>query len=258
MTSLPELETLITAVAASANSEEPLERLAVAARVRLALDDLAEGVLDHFVEQARQAGCSWSQVGAALGVSKQAAQQRHTATDSVARRLFSRVSGRRPSGSAGSFSGGLFGRFTPRAREAVVLAQTESEALRHDYIGTEHLLLALLRLSDGVAAKALASLGIGLDDVRDAVVDAVGTCETPATGHVPFTPRAKAVLELSLRESMALKHNYIGTEHILLGLARESDGLAIRILSSRGADAAAVRAAVLRLLKRAIPPSPSV
>lgn len=248
MAALPELEALIIAVAADARSEEPLERLAAAARVRHALEDLAEGVLDYFVEEARQAGCSWSQIGAAFGVTKQAAQQRHTATDSVARRLLSRVSGRRRSGSTGLFSGGLFRRFTPRARKAVVLAQKESEALNHDYIGTEHLLLALLRLGDGVAAKALASLGIAVDDVREAVVDAVGRCETRPAAHVPFTPRAKKVLELSLRESVHLKHNYIGTEHILLGLTRENDGLAMRILQLRGADAAAVRATVLGLL----------
>lgn len=260
MTSLPELEALITAVAADAKSEEPLERLAAAARVRDTLDDLAEGVLDHFVQEARQAGCSWSQIGAAFGVTKQAAQQRHTATGSVARRLLSRVSGRRRSGSGSAelFSAGPFRRFTPRAREAVVLAEKESEGLSHDYIGTEHLLLALLRLGDGVAAKALASLGVPVDDVREAVVDAVGPCETRPAGHVPFTPRAKKVLELSLREAEHLKHNYVGTEHILLGLAREKDGVAMRILQSRGVDASAIRAAVLGLLDPPLRDRPSV
>ena len=129
-----------------------------------------------------------------------------------------------------------------------MLAQKESQALSHDHIGTEHLLLALLQLPDSVAGKALASLGVASDDVREAVLDTVGRCETRPPRNVPFTPRTKKVLELSLRESMNLQHNYIGTEHILLGLAREDDGLAMRILRSQGADAAAVRAAVLRLL----------
>lgn len=163
MTELPDLDRLITTVADTA-SDDPLDRLTAAARIRDDLDELAEAVLDHFVEQARQAGFSWSQIGTALGVSKQAAQQRHTATESVARRLLGRISGRRRG------RGGLFRRFTDRARESVVLAQEEARALNHNYCGTEHILLGLLRLGDGVALQVLNERGVDEARAREAVL----------------------------------------------------------------------------------------
>jgi ATP-dependent Clp protease ATP-binding subunit ClpA len=142
----------------------------------------------------------------------------------------------------------VFERFTERAREVVVLAQDEARALKHNYIGTEHLLLGLLREEEGLASRVLASLDITIEEVRAQIEQVVGRGDEAATGQIPFTPRAKKVLELSLREAMAIGHNYIGTEHILLGLVRESEGVAARILLGFDADAEKIRNEVLRFL----------
>ena len=142
----------------------------------------------------------------------------------------------------------MFERFTDRARRVVVLAQEEARKLNHNYIGTEHLLLGLIRESEGVAAKALESLGISLDAVRQQVREIIGQGQQPPSGHIPFTKRAKKALELSTRESMQLGHNYIGTEHILLGLLREGDGVAAQVLVKLGADLNLVRQQVIQLL----------
>ena len=120
----------------------------------------------------------------------------------------------------------MFERFTDRARRVVVLAQEEARLLNHNYIGTEHILLGLIHEGEGVAAKALESLGISLEAVRNQVEEIIGQGGSSPSGHIPFTPRAKKVLELSLREALQLGHNYIGTEHILLGLIREGEGVA--------------------------------
>ncbi len=144
----------------------------------------------------------------------------------------------------------MFERFTDRARRVVVLAQEEARMLSHNYIGTEHLLLGLVRESEGIAAKALTSLGIELGTVREHVEEIVGRGgQEPSSGHIPFTPRAKKVLELSLREALQLGHNYIGTEHILLGMIREGEGVAARVLVQLGADLSRVRQVVIQLLR---------
>jgi ATP-dependent Clp protease ATP-binding subunit ClpC len=142
----------------------------------------------------------------------------------------------------------MFERFTDRARRVVVLAQEEAKMLNHNYIGTEHILLGLIHEGEGVAAKALESLGISLDAVREQVQDIIGQGQQQPTGHIPFTPRAKKVLELSLREALQLGHNYIGTEHILLGLIREGEGVAAQVLVKLGADLNRVRQQVIQLL----------
>ena len=142
----------------------------------------------------------------------------------------------------------MFERFTDRARRVVVLAQEDARLLKHNYIGTEHILLGLIHEGDGVAAKALESLGISLEAVRAEVQEIIGTGESEPSGQIPFTPRAKKVLELSLREALQLGHNYIGTEHILLGLIREGEGVAAQVLAKLGADQSRVRREVLRLL----------
>jgi hypothetical protein len=142
----------------------------------------------------------------------------------------------------------MFERFTDRARRVVVLAQEESRLLNHGYIGTEHILLGLVHEGEGVAAEALTGLGISLEAVRARVEEIIGQGETAPTGHIPFTPRAKKVLELSLREALALGHNYIGTEHILLGLVREGQGVAAQVLVELGADLDRVRQQVVQLL----------
>ena len=142
----------------------------------------------------------------------------------------------------------MFERFTDRARRVVVLAQEEAKMLNHNYIGTEHILLGLIHEGEGVAAKALESLNISLDAVREQVQDIIGQGQQQPTGHIPFTPRAKKVLELSLREALQLGHNYIGTEHILLGLIREGEGVAAQVLVKLGADLNRVRQQVIQLL----------
>jgi ATP-dependent Clp protease ATP-binding subunit ClpA len=141
----------------------------------------------------------------------------------------------------------MFERFTDRARRAVVRAQEESRMLQHDRIGPEHLLLGLVHDSDGLAAKTLESLGISAETVREGVVAAVGTGDRTISGHIPFTPQAKRVLELALREALQIDCDYIGTEHILLGLLREGDGVAAQVLTGLGADLAGTRLRVLSL-----------
>src|SRR5450756_3023485 len=142
----------------------------------------------------------------------------------------------------------MFERFTERARQVVVLAQEEARTLKHNYIGTEHSLLGPLREEEGLAARVLESLDITVERVRAQVVRIVGSGEEVTSGQIPFTPRAKKVLELALREALSLGHNYIGTEHILLGLVRENEGVAARILLDFDADAEKIRNEIIRML----------
>jgi ATP-dependent Clp protease ATP-binding subunit ClpA len=142
----------------------------------------------------------------------------------------------------------MFERFTDRARRVVVLAQEEARMLNHNYIGTEHILLGLIHEGEGVAARALESLGISLEAVRQQVEEIIGQGQQAPSGHIPFTPRAKKVMELALREAQQLGHNYIGTEHILLGLLREGEGVAAQVLVNLGAGLERVRQQVAELL----------
>jgi ATP-dependent Clp protease ATP-binding subunit ClpC len=142
----------------------------------------------------------------------------------------------------------MFERFTDRARRVVVQAQSEARALGHDYIGTEHLLLGLLGEGSGLGAKALETLGVSADALRARVVGVIGTGDHESSAHIPFTPQAKQVLKLSLDEAKQFGHHYIGTEHLLLGLIQEIDGVAARALADAGADLDRVRAEVTRLL----------
>src|SRR6476646_8013101 len=142
----------------------------------------------------------------------------------------------------------MFERFTDRARRVLVLAQEEARLLNHNFIGTEHILLGLIHEGEGVAAKALESLGISLEAVREKVEETIGPAGSSTAGSPPFTPRAKKVLELSLREALQLGHNYIGTEHMLLGLVREGEGVAAQVLVNLGADLSRVRQQVIQLL----------
>ena len=150
---------------------------------------------------------------------------------------------------AGRAARSMFERFTERSRRVVVLAQEEARMLNHNYIGTEHILLGLIREGAGVAARALESLGISLDAVRQEVLEIIGQGQQAPSGHIPFTPRAKKVLELSLREALQLGHEYIGTEHILLGMIREGDGVAAQVLVKLGADLNQMRQQVIQLLQ---------
>jgi ATP-dependent Clp protease ATP-binding subunit ClpA len=141
----------------------------------------------------------------------------------------------------------MFERFTDRARNVVVLAQEEARMLNHNYIGTEHILLGLIHETRGLGAKALEAAGIGLEPARQRVAEIIGPGQQAPSGNIPFTPRAKKILELSLREALQLSHNYIGTEHILLGLIREGDGVAVHVLTGLGADLNRLRQQVLQL-----------
>jgi len=143
----------------------------------------------------------------------------------------------------------VFERFTDRARRVVVLAQEEARMLNHNYLGTEHILLGLIHEGEGVAARALESLGISLEAVRQQVEEIIGQGQQAPSGHIPFTPRAKKVMELASREALQLGHNYIGTEHILLGLIREGEGVAAQVLVKLGADLNRVRQQVIQLLQ---------
>jgi ATP-dependent Clp protease ATP-binding subunit ClpC len=147
----------------------------------------------------------------------------------------------------------VFERFTEHARQVVVLAQDEARALKHNYIGTEHILLGLLRQEEGIASGALDSLGLRLDEVREQVARIIGQGDDVA-GQIPFTPRSKKVLDLALREAIALGHKHIGPEHVLLGLARENDGVACEILLREGVDSEQVRREVMRGLGTTPPP----
>ena len=142
----------------------------------------------------------------------------------------------------------MFERFTDKARRVVVLAQEEARMLDHDYIGTEHILLGLIHEGEGIAAEALTTMGIRLEAVRWQVEQIIGRGQAQPAGHIPFTARAKKVLELALREALQLGHNYIGTEHILLGLVREGEGVAAQVLQKLGADLNRVRQTVIRRL----------
>ena len=143
----------------------------------------------------------------------------------------------------------MFERFTDRARRVVVVAQDEARLLNHNYIGTEHILLGLIREEEGLAARGLKALGVSLEETRQRVEEIIGRGVQARKGHIPFTPRAKKVLELSLREALQLDHNYIGTEHILLGLLREGDGVAAQVLVASGVDLDRARQEVIRLLR---------
>lgn len=234
------LDDLITQTRTQALDIEPLTLLASAASQQRELVDLGDKLLDHFVQEARAAGCSWSQIGTALGVSKQAAQQRHSALRSLIGKLKESVE---------SFSKGAFTRFSSRARQAVVLAQEESRRLGHSKVGTEHLLLGLLAEGEGVAAQVLAGAGITLDAARVGVEELAGRGQNAPSGHIPFTPRAKKVLELALREALHLKHDFIGTEHLLLGLLREGEGRGVQVVVAAGGQLDQLRDSVLAAVK---------
>ena len=150
---------------------------------------------------------------------------------------------------------GLFTRFTQKARQTIVLAQEQARLLQHNYIGTEHLLLGLLSEKEGVAYRALTALDITFEECRQQVLELIGAGSEPIHGHIPFTPRSKKVLEIALREALALQHNYIGTEHILLALIREGDGVAPQILEILGCELSDIREAVIETL---MAPKPDV
>lgn len=225
---LPPVEDLVAAVDASEPSE--LERVGVAVAMADELGALGDDVVDHFIAAARTAGCSWSQIGAQLGVSKQAAQQAFTA----------------PTPRKGRF-GRRHGRWSDEAGHVLKGAVEEARALRHHHVGTEHLLLALVA-GGGLAAEALRRLGVDHGAVKGHVVDIVGAGDGKPSSRQPFTPRTKKVIQLAAREAIHGKHDQVRTEHLLLALVREGEGLAAQILVRRlGVDLARVRETVQEL-----------
>jgi hypothetical protein len=224
---LPRLDRLASAVAGEKASAE-LDRIGAAVTIAAELGSLGDQLVTHFVAAAREAGCSWSQIGEQLGVSKQAAQQGFVAPAHPGR--FGRL---RPA------------RMTDQARAAVANAEEQARALNHTHLGTEHLLLALAGQQTGLAAQTLRQFGIGVDAVLAKVREKTGgDAVGPVPRRISFAPRTKKVLELALRESLALKQRGIGPEHILLGILREGEGPAAQIMVELGAD--------LRQLRRAV------
>jgi Clp amino terminal domain, pathogenicity island component len=223
------LERLIQRVEEARPEAAPLDLLAEAVSTAADLDQLADHLIGHYVDLSRTAGASWTQIGERLGVTKQAAQQRFV-----------------PAGP----SKGIFDRFTDRARRVVAKAQSEAGARHHDFIGTEHVLLALCG-SDGIAARALTAVAGSTDAVRDALLPLLSPDGTgPGVGHIPFTRRAKKAMDVATREALRLGHNYIGTEHLLLGLLGEGTerdhGLARQALTAAGVTYDAARAEIVR------------
>jgi Clp amino terminal domain, pathogenicity island component len=247
-----DVQKLIRNVEQKTPTDDPLDRLEQAALQHDELTDAADRVLDHFVQAAREAGCSWAQIGGVLGVTKQAAQQRHRASAAAdpGGRGEDEAEGQGLMGWLKSWAGkkGLFARFTLRARDVAVGAQEAARELGHNYVGTEHILLALYRDPHSISAKALAGWEIPREDVAAEVEQRIGRGSGTPTGHIPYTPRAKKILELSLREALSLGHNYIGTEHILLATIRVDDGIGGQILAAKGVTADQARTTIVQLL----------
>jgi len=203
-----------------------LDHVSAAVGIAEHLGELADHLIGHFVDQARRTGASWTDIGRSMGVTKQAAQKRFVAKDIDWQTVLQEA-----------FKAHPFARFTERARRTIVAAQHEAREHRHDHISTEHLALGLLAEPDGLAVRVIEALGVTRDAARQALVAALPPPdgEDPVTAeHIPFNQPSKKVLELALREALLLGHNYIGTEHLLLGLLDEENGLGARTLSDLG------------------------
>jgi len=204
-----------------------LDHVSAAVRISEHLDELADHLIGHFVDQARKTGASWTEIGQSMGVTKQAAQKRFVprAADADWQSLL-----------ADAFHAHPFSRFTERARRTIKAAQEEARALGHDHIFPEHLALGLLHEPEALAARAISALGVTPETARRALVAALGSLvmPEPVSGKIPFTPRAKKVLELALREALLFGHNYIGTEHLLLGLLDDEESLGDSTLADLG------------------------
>ena len=222
MTPARTLQELIESVQADAAGGDDLAQLAAAARTAADLEDVADETLTHFVDRCRRNGRSWSEISKALGVTKQAVHKRFS-------------------------SNSTFERFTLRARGALEGAAAAARGLGHNYVGTEHVLLGLYSQPEGIAAKVLLAEGLNADGVEAAIL-AITPRGASTVDAPPFTPRAAACLEKALSEALQLGHNYVGTEHILLGLFRDEEGLAARIMRDAGVMHDTVRERVIELL----------
>jgi hypothetical protein len=202
-----------------------LDHVSAAVQVSEHLDEVADHLIGHFVDQARKAGASWTDIGRSMGVTKQAAQKRFVAKDTDWQAVLEEA-----------FRDHPFSRFTDRARRSIQAAQHEAREHHHGYIGTEHLALGVLTEPDGLAVKAVEALGVSREAARQALVAALllATAEVPLPARIPFTPRAKKVLEFAVRRALVLGHNYVGTEHLLLGLLDEEEGIGGKTLIGLG------------------------
>ena len=259
----PTLQELVELVKSRTNGGNELARLAEAAALSQELSTLTDQLLDHFVQQARESGTSWSQIGQRLGVSKQGAQQRftgHSKLEDLPDQLRELGAGLEEKflDKAQPAAGGLLQRvrssfkpqrFTSSARQVVIFAQDEARELHHPEIGTGHVLLGLLREETGVAASTLRSVGVTLESLREKMGQKLEGSELVPSGHLPFTAGAKAALETAMTESAGLRHNYIGTEHVLLGVLKEHD-TAREVLEELDLDVEQLAAEISRLLER--------
>jgi Clp amino terminal domain, pathogenicity island component len=202
-----------------------LDRVSAAVQISEHLGELADHLIGHFVDQARRSGASWTEIGQSMGVTKQAAQKRFVPKASDWQSLVEEAFREHP-----------FSRFTDRARRSVQAAQTEARNHRHDFIGTEHLALGLLTEPDGLAVKAVEALDVTREQARQALIAALlpATVQEPTEGRKPLTPLARKVFDLAVRKALMLGHNYIGTEHLLLGLLEEDEGIGGRTLTGLG------------------------
>lgn len=221
------LDDLISAVRESDPEGDPLRHLSVAVQMGTHLGDLADHLIGHFVDQARRAGASWTDIGQNMGVTKQAAQQRFVPK---------------------SEDPSLFSRFTDRARRALELAQEEARGARHSIVGSEHVLLGVLRVPGGLAVNAVQHCGVTLDQVRAAVTAGFVPGEEEPPTHIPFGSSSKKLLQLTLREALRLGHNYVGTEHILLAVLSQEDDLAATKLTELGVTKDRIETYVLEAL----------
>lgn len=245
MAPAPTPEELIESVRRDAPTGAALDQLTTASRMVAQLSEVGDAVLDHYVDQARREGRSWAEISGILGVSKQAAHKRFATAiggtlAEMIRSLFSASEGDLP----------RMERFTERTRTCLEAAPRRATELHHGYVGTEHLLLGLYAEPDSVATRILVGHGITAESVRDAIIEELGPAPDEAPASTPFTPRARKVFEEALAQALGLGHNYIGTEHFLLALYQQPDGIAAKILLDQGLDADAAAAAVAEELAR--------
>jgi hypothetical protein len=232
------LHDLIDFVAGRHPDGDPLAQLGEAVIAAQQLGEVADHLIGHFVDQARRAGASWTEIGQSMGVTKQAAQKRFVPRPSAQEPDSDEVRGQ-------------FSKFTPRARRVVVLAQEHATALGSEYVGPEHVLLGLLDVTEALAARAVVAQGVALDAVRATTLTSLpAPTATEPRRHIPFTTGAKRLLQLTLREALLRAHNYIGTEHILLAMLADEESPAGRILRGAGVTLDAADAWIEHELKR--------
>jgi hypothetical protein len=224
MTPSPTLQELIEGVRADSPGDEALLQLSQASKTVGDLEQVGDALLGHFVDHCRRNGHSWSEISGALGVSKQAAHKRFT------------------------FDAPTFERFTERARTAVTQSEREAHRLGHGFVGTEHILLGLFDVTDGLAARILEGVGISKSAVEGNILALIKPGTASGYGTLPFTPRAKAVLRQAAEEALRLRHNYIGTEHLLLGLLGDEESVAAKVLVELKATYGSIKDRTLELL----------